>query len=543
MEQPVILDDLTLLEPDFLSGDVARELTSLKSKGMHSAITYPLNFRGEVMGTLHIVSSEVGLYTEDDLDRVSQITAPITMALANARLFNRIERQNLELSRRTGWMEQLIRAGQGISMEMRPDQALSRFVEPYLEAHPFQHFTAWLEEPGEDGVKLVAVNHYPEIKPGRKLELDQELLHQVRDLHKTLELKLSDEKIKYKPLLRDARTALLVPIFAPDRWLGLIILESHHLEAFEEDERVEVQVLAAHIAGVLRNLYFYHDLDFALRLQQGLIQDANALILILERDGKVALVNRALEKLLGVSPESLKGTPFEDIFTRQLQIETEQEGLIRARGDKFRSLLRRVVKGESMENLRVTISSSDDRESTAIFNTSSVLDRDGRFQGFIAIGQNITRYREMEKTLLQAEKMATVGQMAAGVAHELNNPLTSIINVAGMLHDYKPQDETSRGLIAQLNEETRRIENLVHNLMSYSRPSREEMFPLDLRQVVLDSLSFSHYELSRGQVKVETRIPEGLEPVRGIKDQLQQLFINLLTNASHACAENPGRGH
>ena len=183
---------------------------------------------------------------------------------------------------------------------------------------------------------------------------------------------------------------------------------------------------------------------------------------------------------------------------------------------------------------------TDGQESRAIFNSSSILDREGRFRGFIAIGQNVTRYRELEKTLFQAEKLATVGQMAAGVAHELNNPLTGIINVAAMLQSSGDFDEKSRAMIAQLSEETRRIENLVHNLMSYSRPSREEMFPLDLRQIVLDSLSFSHYELSRGQVKVETRIPEGLEPVRGIRDQLQQLFINLLTNASHACAEKGG---
>ena len=67
------------------------------------------------------------------------------------------------------------------------------------------------------------------------------------------------------------------------------------------------------------------------------------------------------------------------------------------------------------------------------------------------------------------------------------------------------------------------------------------MFPLDLRDVLEDSLSFSRYEIQRGQVQVEVQIPDGLPLVFGIKDQLQQVFINLLTNASHACAEK-GRG-
>jgi signal transduction histidine kinase len=66
------------------------------------------------------------------------------------------------------------------------------------------------------------------------------------------------------------------------------------------------------------------------------------------------------------------------------------------------------------------------------------------------------------------------------------------------------------------------------------------MFPINIRQMLLDSLTFSHYELSRGRVLVETQIPDDLPPVAGIKNQLQQVFINLLTNASHACAEKGG---
>jgi PAS domain S-box-containing protein len=539
LDQPAVISDVALLESKSFSGDIGRELESLKDKDLHSVITYPLKFGGEVLGTLHIVSGEIGRYSSADLPRIAQVAGPISLALANARLFNQIERQNLELSRRTAWMEQLIRAGQGISMEMHSEQVLSRLVDPYLDAHPWQHLTAWLGQPDGANLRLVKFHNYTDLTPGQGLNLSPDILAPLRDLSKTLDLDPSEPGSTYKALLPDSKTALLTPIAAPDRWLGVIILESHHVQAFGEDEKVETQILAAHVAGALRNRHFYHDLDLALRYQQGLIQDANALILILNNDGRIALVNRALQEALGEKAEALVGRPYRELFDRYLRVETDEGGLINPKDKKFNKLIKAVMKGEKLVNLRVTILGAKGQEARTVFNTSSVLDREGAFQGFIAIGQNITRYRDMEKYMLQAEKLATVGQMAAGVAHELSNPITGILNVGTMLRRADP-DEKAKVLIEQLNEEAHRIETLVQNLMSYSRPSREEMFPLNLRQIVLDSLTFSKYELSRGQVQVETRIPENLNPVRGIKDQLQQVFINLLTNASHACAEKGG---
>jgi len=291
----------------------------------------------------------------------------------------------------------------------------------------------------------------------------------------------------------------------------------------------------------LRNLQFYGDLDLALRMQRAMIENANALIFILDPRGRVALVNRALQELIGIPAEEILGLNYHKLFERHLRVEKPDHTMAAPDDALLSDLFRQVEQGESQVNLRIILLTSDGRQARCVFNTSSILDRNGRFQGFIAIGQNITRYQELEKYLVQAEKLATIGQMAPGIAHELNNPLTGILTAANMLAR-RDLDDRSRRLVDQLTEEAHRIETLSHNLMSYSRPSKEEMFPLDLRAVVVDSLSFSRYEIQRGQVEVEVKIPAGLPPVYGIKDQLQQVFINLLTNASHACAEK-GRGH
>lgn len=542
MDNPTIFDSVNLITPEFLSGDVHRELDNFIYRGFKSLINFPLAYRGEVLGTLHLVSRQEKLYNQGHLDQISQLAGPIAMGLANMRLFNQIQRQNLELSQRTAWMEELIRAGQRIQMGARPEEAVTRLMDPYINTHPRQHITAWLvdSDDGEELFRLAAAYNYPDLDRSRPLDLDRGLVEAVRDRRQILELDLETVDPGYEPMLKEAKTAMIVPLTALDRLMGLFVLESHHHDPFTEGERVEILVLAAHVASSLRNLYFLSDLDLALRFQQSLIQDANALILILDSEGRVAIINRALQHLVGAPVERYLGRHFREFFERHLHLDLEGVGLIKPGDKKFNRLLRMVEKGQSLVNARATIFSEDGRESKAVFNTSSILDREGSFRGFIAIGQDMTRFEEIEHHLIQSEKMATMGQMSAGIAHDLNNPITGIVNCATMLSRNASLDDKAREMVQKLIEEARRIDTLAQNLMSYAKPSKEEMFPLDLRAVVIDSLSFTNYEISRARVTVETRLDEELSPIRGIRDQVQQVFINILSNASHACAEKGG---
>jgi PAS domain S-box-containing protein len=536
-ERPAIYDNLDQIQLNFASGDIVRELGALRDKGLKSVMTFPLSFQDVVLGALHLISSEAGRYTQSDLDRLAQVAGPVTMALANARLFHQIELQNLELVSRNAWMEGLIRASQGLSVTMRLEDLSRRLIKPYSDAHPWQHLSVWYAPPGGPPA-LIAAHNYQEDGIRGALILPPALLVRLRDQGETLDLSIGAGH-GYEPLLPDAENALLVPLVALDQWLGMIILESHHVNAFHDEEKVEVQVLAAQLAGALRNSQVCNDLDLSLRFREGLFEDANALILVLDREGRIELINRALEDLIELPGQTFTGSHFRRLFKDHLRIRTG-DGEDFMTGDEFRRLIAAIERGEKLANLRASVISASGREHLAVFNTSSILDRNGAFSGFIAIGQNITQYRDLQQHLLHAEKLATVGQMAAGVAHELSNPLTAIVNAADILARLPGCVESGQAVIEQMKEQARRIETLVQNLMSYSRPSSAAMFPLQLSHVVADSLSFSKYELSRGRVTVESQVPADLPPIRGIKDQIQQVFINLLTNASHACAEKGG---
>ncbi len=536
LDQPAVFDDVSNVDWGEMPRNFAREVKEMIGRGYKSLINYPLVFRGEVMGTLHALSSEKAFYGAEHLSRLSQFAGPITMSLANARLFNQIQKKNRDLSRRTEWMAELISAGQEIHFGMEPDEMLARLIKPYMKANENIRITAWLKGAEGGGLRLAAGRGLRRLGKAR-LELAEEYLDKIRSDNRILEFGDLKEEGPYRALFKKSKAAIIVPMTAFDQWLGVLSLESER--PFSEEDKFEARVMAAHVAGVMRNLFFYHELDLSARYQRGLIDDANALILIIDRDGKIALINNALQELMGVSEEGYVGVGFGEIFERHLLIEYEGRP-ITAGDEKFRGLTGRVRRGESLANLRVNISTPAGQKSRAIFNTSSILDREGRFQGFIAIGQNITRYQELENHLLQAEKLATVGRMSAGIAHDLANPITSVINSARLLEGQSELSAKGRDRVECLIEDAERIRQLSQNLMSYARPSREQLFPVDAGRMIEESLSFSRYELERDGVTVEVEVPADLPPIRGIKDQLQQVFINLLVNASHACAEKGG---
>jgi signal transduction histidine kinase len=151
----------------------------------------------------------------------------------------------------------------------------------------------------------------------------------------------------------------------------------------------------------------------------------------------------------------------------------------------------------------------------------------------------IEELQKAQKQLLQSEKLATIGQMAAGIAHELNTPLTYIMGNLELL-ELQELSASQREMLSSIARGSERIRAFARRLLAFSRPGREEMVPLVVNDVVERSLELCRYQIASGRVALVKLLGEDLPPVLGVSNQLEMALINLVVNAVHAMGEKGG---
>jgi two-component system NtrC family sensor kinase len=150
--------------------------------------------------------------------------------------------------------------------------------------------------------------------------------------------------------------------------------------------------------------------------------------------------------------------------------------------------------------------------------------------------------RHTQEQLLQSEKMAAVGQLISGVAHELNNPLTAILGYSQLLQTEDLGAERSASYIDKLHKQALRTHHIVQNLLSFARQRKPERAPVNLNQIIEDTLVLREYDMKLNNIHVHREFDPRLPVTGGDFHQLQQVFLNILNNAVDAVREKDGRG-
>jgi PAS domain S-box-containing protein len=174
---------------------------------------------------------------------------------------------------------------------------------------------------------------------------------------------------------------------------------------------------------------------------------------------------------------------------------------------------------------------------------SPLFDEMDKIDGVIISGRDVTDLKRLEEQLIQAEKLAAMGQMLAGVAHELNNPLTAILGVTELLRERQDTDEATKRQLELTHRQARRAARIVQNLLEFSRPASPQKKPLDVNVLVERTLQLQEHSLRRSRIEVDFQPQPDLPPVLGDGNQLIQVLLNLVTNAEQAIQEVRETGH
>lgn len=326
-----------------------------------------------------------------------------------------------------------------------------------------------------------------------------------------------------------------VPCVVRGRMVAVIGLGRSAEGALLSSEDVEIlRTVSGYVAVAIENSLLYQEqkerateLELLKEFNESIVESVNVGLLAVDLGGHITRCNSALEDMLGINRDEAVGHRVEDLFAEDFG-----ETLWQVLGHEHLNVseLRRIYKMHTATrdgrplvlNIAIAPLQVDAPERT----------------GSIVVIEDVTTTARLEEQSQQREKLSSIGLLAAGVAHEVNTPLTGVSSYTQMLLGMLPETDPKHALLQKVRRQADRASNIVNNLLNFSRTgSAAEFTEVDLHRVLDDTLQLLEPQLRRSQIEIEREYSDNLPHVYGNAGKLQQVFTNLLLNARDAIPE------
>ena len=297
--------------------------------------------------------------------------------------------------------------------------------------------------------------------------------------------------------------------------------------------------LAGYVAIAIENASLYRSLQRKVEeyerlkeFSENIVESINVGILAADLDDRVESWNTQIERLSGISRDHAVGRTLTELFPMELAGEFG-----RVRGQTgihhiYKFVLKPAGGGNGSGNGHGLPAGL--RETTLNIAIAPLVSKDQEQIGRLIIFDDITDRAELEQRLVQADKLSSIGLLAAGVAHEVNTPLAVISTYAQMLAKQVSDDSQKSLILDKIAKQTFRASEIVNSLLNFSRTSSTSLTDVSLNRVIQETLSLLEHQLQKSGIQVKTDLDPGLRPVHGNAGQLQQVFLNLILNARDA---------
>ncbi len=474
LRRPIII-------PDTSQGEFSTDGT-LHSEGIRSRLSFPLEYQERGIGALNFGSKKANNFTQEHADLLLQVAPQLAIAIENSNLFQRIcdsEKKYRDLIENAPEMIHQL-------------DAKGRFLDvnkTELERLGYTH---------EEMLKLTLENIVPE--EYRKC-IKNHLKKVVESGHNRAEAAFLTKSGQLVHVEMDT-TGLRDPIS------GRFLVVRSFVRDITERKKAEEELLR--LAHTIRSI--------------------GECVLIGDKEGKIFFVNRAFEKVTNYEAGEVIGR---DI------------GLLGSpnspRGWK-KDLLKRTFLSREWEG-ELLFKRKNEEEFPVYLSTSLIREGDKRPLAMVAAFRDITEQKKLQMGLLQSEKMAAIGQLAAGVAHEIRNPLNIISSSIYYLKEVLPTQQQRDDLTAQdgnikdhlkiIQEEIRRCQRIITQLLDFSHKAKSEVDQCDLNKLIDETLSLVGKELEVNKIKV-VKVFHTFPPLYLNTDDIKQVLLNLILNARDA---------
>ena len=324
------------------------------------------------------------------------------------------------------------------------------------------------------------------------------------------------------------------PLLLRGRAIGFLGLGRRGKSGLLSSEDLDlVATLAGYAAIAVDNAGLYRSLESkASELQrlklysENVIESITAGVVVVDSEGRITVWNSSMEGLYALPAAEAVGKNLEQVFPSDL-LNTVRELLA---GPLWLT--------KETGRLQKTYLKSRDGESRLVDVTlSPFFVHDDIVTGTLLVFNDVTEKVRLENQLLQAEKLTSIGLLAAGVAHEVNTPLAGISGYTQLLLGKTPPEDPRHQDLKQIEKQAFRAATIVNNLVNFARVSDSDLADINLNSVMLETLEFLEHQMQHNRVEVQLNLDPTLPQTRGNGGRLQQVFVNLLLNAKDAMPE------
>ncbi len=329
---------------------------------------------------------------------------------------------------------------------------------------------------------------------------------------------------------RDTGLQSFVPCVSKDQTIGVIAAGRRPPgESLSSEDMSLLGAVAAQAATALENARLYgelkgkaHEIERLRQFSDSVVESLTDGLVVVDLDDRVLRWNRRMEAMVGVGRGRAVDRRLSALFSRAFL-------------ESLQAVRRESPSGTTLFRVPLGPSPADPKRLVLVNAAISPFQTDdGQQAGWIIVLEDVTDRAGLEEQLRLSEKMAAIGLLAAGVAHEVNTPLTGISSFTQMLLERADPADPRTQLLEKIERQTFRAAKIINSLLNLARPSGGDAGPVDLNVVVSDVLSLLEHQLRAGRVQVRKDLVSPAVIVRGVEYKIQQVFLNLFLNARDA---------